>query len=931
MKRQQTILNATILALLCLFGLSAKAQMAWNFTTISDADKALMNGDAANWHDDTAKGRYNLLTAIDGTALMAGTTELSYAKGLLFTAAAGKDNTNGKIRLNYKDQRLELNGGGITITIPDLKAGQIVTVTCKTAKSTEARGINVGNITPTEGFFNATSLDQQTNKGNVTADGNVTLTTSAGMNITAISVEDAQGGGGDEPQPGTSLAVSRDLKKNQMHVTLKTNDILFYNTADLQSVDIQGDNVTINGLDGTTADDLGTTVGTIGFAKATEQGGGGDIENPEGKVAINVARGWHESAYVEWAPFSGASSYAVYVKGGKYSEYTKLDAELVRNYGSYGRADAIGLTPADDYCLKVVPVIDGTEIDDNANEATAISVAPYKREGFAFMGKEMPGAYNADGTLKANARVIYVTAETAKTVQLDVTGAGTCTGLQAIISGYQKGKETRPLAVRIIGLLKKADMDALGSSSEGLQIKGRNNTVNMNITIEGVGKDAAIWGFGILMRNAVQVELRNFAIMLCMDDCVSLDTDNKYCWVHNLDLFYGNTGGDADQAKGDGTLDVKGDSQYITFSANHLFDAGKASLCGMTSESGPNYISYNHNWFDHGDSRHPRVRTMTVHVWNNYFDGVAKYGVGSTMGSDVFVENNYFRGTKYPMLTSLQGTDIAADGSGTFSGEDGGSIKSFGNVFAEKPGTFRYVTYQDNNVEFDAYEAATRDEQVPSTVKSKVGGNTYSNFDTDASVMYTYSADATADVPAVVTGWHGAGRMEHGDFAWDFTGKDADYSVDSALKQALQNYTSPLVGIFGSTAEPGGGTEDPGQIEGTITCNFEAGAPSNSLFTVTGNYSGSKGSVTVDGTTYNKCLKMESATQVAFTTSAEMTMTLYMGTADSKCSIKADGTKLAGDMATHTITTTLAAGSHTLTKADSCNLFLIKLEPVAAE
>lgn len=48
MKRQQTILNATILALLCLFGLSAKAQMAWNFTTISDADKALMNGVAAN-------------------------------------------------------------------------------------------------------------------------------------------------------------------------------------------------------------------------------------------------------------------------------------------------------------------------------------------------------------------------------------------------------------------------------------------------------------------------------------------------------------------------------------------------------------------------------------------------------------------------------------------------------------------------------------------------------------------------------------------------------------------------------------------------------------------------------------------------------------------------------------------------------------------
>lgn len=57
---------------------------------------------------------------------------------------------------------------------------------------------------------------------------------------------------------------------------------------------------------------------------------------------------------------------------------------------------------------------------------------------------------------------------------------------------------------------------------------------------------------------------------------------------------------------------------------------------------------------------------MSVHVWNNYYDGCAKYGVGATTGSSVFVESNYFRATKDPMLISLQGTD--AKGSGTFSG-----------------------------------------------------------------------------------------------------------------------------------------------------------------------------------------------------------------------------------------------------------------------
>lgn len=87
---------------------------------------------------------------------------------------------------------------------------------------------------------------------------------------------------------------------------------------------------------------------------------------------------------------------------------------------------------------------------------------------------------------------------------------------------------------------------------------------------------------------------------------------------------------DADQAKGDGTTDIKDDSQYITVAYNHYFDSGKSSLCGMKSEAGPNYIDYHHNWFDHSDSRHPRVRTMSVHVWNNYYDGCAKYGVGAT-------------------------------------------------------------------------------------------------------------------------------------------------------------------------------------------------------------------------------------------------------------------------------------------------------------
>ena len=601
----------------------------------------------------------------------------------------------------------------------------------------------------------------------------------------------------------------------------------------------------------------------------------------------------------------------------------------MRDYGTYARADIPGLIAANGYSVKVVPVTGGNEVESAASEATGINVANYSREGFAHLNYQGIGAYNDNGTLKDNAKVLYITSKTAKTVSTKVMVGSKLTevtGLQSIIDAYQKGTDTTPLAIRIIGKISKDDLDKISSSAEGLQVKGKNAYSEMNITIEGIGDDATISGFGMLVRNCKSVEIRNLAIMLCLDDCISLDTNNSNIWIHNMDFFYGNTGGDADQAKGDGTADLKGGTKYVTFSYNRFWDSGKSSLCGMGGDDA-NYITYHHNWFDHSDSRHPRIRCMSVHIWNNYYDGVAKYGVGATTGASAFVEANYFRNCNKPMLISMQGSDIGSDGKGTFSSEDGGIIKSYKNIFTEKSKNFKYVTYQTNNVEFDAYEATTRDETVPGTVTAKKGGTSYDNFDTDASLMYAYTPHSAVDVPANVTGAYGAGRLNHGDFSWDFTGKDSDYDVDAALKSALQNYKSSLVGVFGdNSSSDEGGIETP--IEGTIGCNFQSKAPSNTSFTVSGNYSDSKGSATVDGVTYTTCLKIESSTSISFTTTEKMKMTLYFGSNDTKCSIKVDGTKVSGDTATKTLSTEIEAGSHTLTKADSCNLFYIKLEKI---
>ena len=542
----------------------------------------------------------------------------------------------------------------------------------------------------------------------------------------------------------------------------------------------------------------------------------------EAKVNITESKGWFESAYVKWAnDLTNYSSYNVYYKASGDANYTKLDKELVRNYVTYGRADIVGIK-AGKYTMKVVPVkSDGTEDTAEAAETAELTAIAHDRTGFAFSsmteGKTNKagvtfnaadglGAYKTDGTLKDNARVVYVTANNAKSVSLAInTGSKeeTFTGIQQIIYGYQKGADARPLCIRIVGTITDSDCDKFLSSAEGIQIKGANDYMPMNITIEGIGDDATVWGFGFLIRSACSVELRNFGIMLCMDDCVSIDTKNEHIWIHNLDLFYGNTGGDSDQAKGDGTLDLKGNSKYLTFSYNHLWDSGKASLCGMKSETGPNYITYHHNWFDHSDSRHPRVRTMSVHVYNNYFDGNSKYGVGVTSGGSAFVEANYFRNCKYPMLISKQGTD--ATGEGTFSGENGGVIKAFNNTVKNAK---RLVYYAKDNTEFDAYEVSSRSETVPSSVTAKAGGTHYDNFDTDNSIMYACTPDAPETVPATVTGWLGAGRMGHGDYQWQFNNKteDENYGVIAALKSELNAYKSSLYDLYDGVKNTNYGT-----------------------------------------------------------------------------------------------------------------------------
>ncbi|MGI4743385.1 MAG: T9SS type A sorting domain-containing protein [Janthinobacterium lividum] len=641
-------------------------------------------------------------------------------------------------------------------------------------------------------------------------------------------------------------------------------------------------------------------------------------------LTILESSGWLESAYVRWQPLATAQSYNVYYSGGGVVNQ-QLDTQLIRSYGSFYRADALGLAPGT-YTLKIAPVIGGVE--GTATVTSSVTVLAQDRAGFAFSGGRVPGAYNANGTVKSNAVVLYITQNTKNTVSLTVTGAtvNPCVGLQTILEGFKKGQDARPLLVRLIG-----NITDLSYMQSGDIVIENGNFASGSITLEGVGNDAVANGWGIRVKNASNVEIRNIGTMNCDSDegdNIGLQQENDHIWVHNVDFFYGHAGSDPDQVKGDGALDCK-KSTYVTFAYNHFWDSGKCNLLGLSEATTQGlYITYHHNWYDHSDSRHPRVRFYSAHVYNNYYDGNAKYGAGSTLGSSVFMEGNYFRNCKYPMLTSMQGTDVYNPITQTnnyttqpiFSNEDGGSIKAFDNYMV---GQQRFVPYgatgyPNSTVDFDAYVVTTRAQTIPSTVVSAYGANTYNNFDTNPAIMYTYTPDSPAAAQGKVV--LSSGRVKGGDFQWTFNNgvDDASSSVNIPLQTALINYATGLVLVQGDGPTP----PNPGPGTGTGTSgmvhNFTLSGTTSSFYTITGNLSTSQGTVVYNGLNLTQCLKLESSTNIAFTTTAAATLTLVFNDAFSG-TVKVDNANQT--VSAGRLTMPLAAGAHQIAKSVTANIY----------
>lgn len=329
-----------------------------------------------------------------------------------------------------------------------------------------------------------------------------------------------------------------------------------------------------------------------------------------------------------------------------------------------------------------------------------------------------------------------------------------------------------------------------------------------------------------------------------MDDGVSIDTNNCNIWVHNLDLFYGATGSDADQKKGEAGGMIKAYANQVN---------GAASLIYANSDEG---------------------------------------------------------------------------------------------------------TKKANATSFDAYLASSRTETVPSSYKTVSGGTTYNNFDTKYDIgVSAADVDDASEVPGIVTKY--AGRINGGDFQWKFTDADnANYSVDNTLKNNVVNYTSSVVSIGGnggkSSASEGGTVETSEETTETkestnkettetkestnkettdssanaseLIHNFTKNGKTSNFYSITGSTSTSKGTVTYNGMKLTTCLKMESSTNVAFTTvSDKTTLTLVFSDKNKDSAVKVDGTSYKTD-SNGVVTVTLKKGSHSIKKDAKTFLFYISVE-----
>ncbi len=482
-------------------------------------------------------------------------------------------------------------------------------------------------------------------------------------------------------------------------------------------------------------------------------------------VVIREVIARSENAIIEWDALAVGYTYNVYFKSEHDLNYNKLDDELIKDNKAY----FLGLKQNTTYEFKVVPLNNDIEFPTYASTKTAL-IGAYDRSGYAFFNtvtKNKIGAYNEDGTLKDNAKVIYVNNENKNTVTF-THNSKTYTGLGNILANIKS--INIPLNIRISGRISTAQYNVKVFEpipiTEDLQntkydscfintfesndiLKGLTNKITRDskatttytnnnksievydtdsyfnmmdikesssgLTIEGIDEDAELYQWGMTFSKCNNLEVRNLTFTNNPEDACSIDGDNSKpgtysgFWIHNNTFNAGKNNwditGEQDKYAGDGATDLKGISN-VTMSYNLYNQCKKTGLVGGSNSNLQKNITFHHNYFKDCQSRLPLARQANLHYYNNYFYGTTGSCMSLRANTYALSEANYFENSKNVILSVSDSTYGA------------GVCKSYNDFFQNCSGTN------------DAIKVSSRSQIVKNTCTFG------QNFDTDSSLFY---------------------------------------------------------------------------------------------------------------------------------------------------------------------------------------------------
>ena len=184
--------------------------------------------------------------------------------------------------------------------------------------------------------------------------------------------------------------------------------------------------------------------------------------------------------------------------------------------------------------------------------------------------------------------------------------------------------------------------------------------VAANKSFIGAGAGAELVNAGFKLINVSNVIFRNFTVR---DAYIPGDWDGKspqndrdgiqmdathHVWVDHMKF----------QRMGDGLIDTRKDSDYITYSWNVFADNNKALGVGWTANA-VTKMTIHHNWIRNTTQRNFSLdNTAAAHVYNNYLQDIGQYGMMGRNAAKLVVEANNFSSVQDPIVAKDPATEV---------------------------------------------------------------------------------------------------------------------------------------------------------------------------------------------------------------------------------------------------------------------------------